>query len=186
MKWFRRNKKKVAPVELCNSKNPELELIFTSSSGIAFYGFKDIMSIPAIRAIAGERASRFAEMLMTESFLKQAVKQIKDCFNKGKYIEAAAIINEIDVRLNLFAEESCLLELASCYVLLEDEKPAEIQQSFHDRKLEFWKQDYPCRAFFLTMVLKLIKKYSNISDQDFLQYLKDIEKVTEKLRSVTG
>lgn len=187
MKLFNFKKKQPEKVqEIDNSKNDLLQLSFTSQSGVEFYTFKDFTKIPALRAIAGERATRFSDLMITENLLKQAVKKYKEFTAKNKIIEAHAIINEIDVRLQMFGEQETLIEVASCYALFRNESPEQMKSDFQRKKKELCIEDNSVQAFFLEISLSLINRYSNTSSEDMQMYLKETLEIANRLNLITG
>lgn len=181
---FRKRKnKKSEPLKIDNSKNKDLQLAFETQDGTKFYIWKDFSHIPAIRSIAGERATRFATLKISEPLLKDAIKKCKEFLNRNKMADAIGVIMEIELRLNLYGEEETFLELANCYILLQDEDPIKITSYHSNKKKEIAANDTNVRAFFLNTAFSFIKKFSNFSEKDFLKYLDETQAIADRLIS---
>jgi len=71
------------------------------------------------------------------------------------------------------AERQTLLDLADCYFLIEGEDPKLPSEYYTKKKMEVWSKDPECEAFFLTAANSSIQNFSELSDTDLLQYLKN-------------
>lgn len=68
-------KKKQTKIDL--SKDDKFEFAYKTKQGISFYKLKNILEIPANKALSAERACRFAEINLTEKSLKELIKKQK-------------------------------------------------------------------------------------------------------------
>lgn len=158
----------------------ETRKIYEDASGRSWFEYTDKMNIPATRSLAAEVATRFADMNITKDKLKGLILKMKENANEGNVVSLFSILQEIEFRLDFVGEEETLIEIASIYFLLEDE-PEQLSASFQERKKQIFKEDPDCRAFFLSRVFQLITNYSQLSEVDFLKYLKANQEAAERI-----
>lgn len=154
-----------------NSANPDMIKVYTDTQGQSYYTYKNPLQLPAIRTIAVERATRYANMFISESTLTQLIAEIKAAGNKQDWVKVFSIIQELEFRQKFLSEENSLLEVAQYYFLTEDENPEILNEKLLSDKIQVWKSDPAARAFFLQIALKYIQKYSDISMENLLPYL---------------
>lgn len=157
--------------EIDNSKNPNLNEVFTSSDGSKWYCFIDPLKIPPIRGLSAERARRFMEMKITEKTLKELIKEIKVAAGQNDIVKAFSIIEEINFRLQFITEEESVLDLVFIYYYLQDESPMSVSDYHMAKKRKILSEDINARTFFLQIGLSLMSKFSNIRDEDLSAYL---------------
>ena len=176
MKLFKRRKKEEKPVS-----RYELTPIYKDKSGRQWYEFAEKMNVPAQRAIAAEVATRFADMNLTKSALRELFAKMKEHANGGNIVDLFAIINEIEFRLDFIGEEETLLELASIYFLIEGEPADELSEVWTKKKKEILKGDAEASAFFLSRAYLIITNFSQLSGPDFEKYLKETKEHAQRL-----
>jgi len=149
----------------------ETRKIFEDRFGNNWFEYTNKMNIPATRTLAAEVATRFADMNLTKAKMKDLISKIKGFANSGDIVQAFAILQEIEFRLDFIGEEETLLEFASIYFLIDGE-PEILTESFQAKKKAALKDDAEARAFFLSRAFQIITNYSTLSETDFLKYLK--------------
>lgn len=161
--------------------SPNLKLIYTAKDGTRYYEFKEVGLIPAIRAISGERAARFAEMKMTEATLKMIVEDLKKNCKLNNWGRVFQVVDEMNLRLNLYTEENALLELACQYVIIEGEDVENPSPALNERKVTAWREDGAARSFFTMWAYRLIQDYSHLQPSDLVAYLEATQNVQRRL-----
>lgn len=174
--FLRRNKKPKS-----NSSNPDLVKVYKDASGVEYYTYKNPMQLPAMRAIAVERATRYANMYLTEDTMQQLIAALKQAGNKQDWVRVFSIIQELELRSKFLAEEQSLLEVAQYYFLEENENPEILNEQLLQAKVKRWQGDIFARAFFLKTALGYIRKYSGISTEKLMNYLAENEPNEKRL-----
>jgi len=162
-----------------NSKNPKLIKSYENlEKGIVFYSMANPLEVSSLRGVAAERSKRFADMKISETTMKALIKEIKRSINvEQDFVKAFGIVQEIDLRLEMIAEEESILELVKLYYFLPDEDP-NIPDDTHDKeKSKIFKEHPEVKAFFLQIGIILLDKFSLKSEDDVLIYL---EKTKDK------
>ena len=177
---FKRNKKN-EPVSIDNSDDIQLIHIYTDSTGNKYYAYKNPVELPAIRALAIERTTRFAGMYVSEPTLREAVKQMKEAGNRQDISKLFSILQELEYRLEYLSEEETLLEIASYYFFDQTEDPMTVIADTIKAKITRWKNDIEAMSFFLQSAFRLIQKHSQLSADDLLMYLKENERHSRRL-----
>ena len=154
----------------------ELTYLYTDRQGFRYYTYQDPLQMPIRRMIAIESASRFLEMNLTRESLQAMLVLMEQAANRGQIVALFHYIQELKTRLELVGEEDCLLQLAGCYFIREDENPQETH--LIPEKIACWKQDPEALHFFLNACIRsatgcgndLSADSPNYSDKDFKQF----------------
>lgn len=176
MNLLKRKKGKLKP-----ESKYELLKIYTDKDGRDWFEFAEKMNVPAKRAIAAEVATRFADMNLTKTKLKELIGRMKDHAENGKIVDLFAIVSEIEFRLDFIGEEETLIEFASIYFLLPGEPADDVSEMWTQKKKELLKNDSAARAFFLSRAYLIITNYSQLSGKDFEKYLTATKEHAERL-----
>jgi hypothetical protein len=169
-------------MQIDNSKDTKLSLVYSSKNGTEFYSYVDPLQISTLRGVAAEKAKRFLDMNLTSRSLSELVKEIKREAGAGDIVKAFSIIQEIEFRQSFLCEESSILDLVCIYFFLKDEDPEEPSEAFNKKKHKIFEQDTECRAFFLRIGLVLCKKFSPKQEEDMLIYLEENRMMSERIR----
>ena len=153
---------------------PELLHIGTFS-GKKFYAFKNHMEIPQKRAEEAEIYTKFASLNMTEDWFRQKIAVAYKSLNEQDFIKAAVTVKDLIDRTEFAAEEVSLTRLAASLVLIEGENPRVPEPKFYEMKKQIIETDSEANAFFLTYSYRTMKNLQNLSETDFLLYLKNNE-----------
>ena len=177
--------KKKKPTTTIIEKVP-VSFLYESKGGVRWFKYDNNLQLPAKRAIAAEVATRFAEMNLTKTILKNVIQEMKKHANSGDIVSLFALINEVQFRLDYIGEEETLLELAACYFCIEGEDQEDFQESFRKKKIDILKDDSEAKGFFLQKAFELTMKFSDMSGTIIQDYLKlnkvDAEKLLQILR----
>jgi hypothetical protein len=179
MNWFKRNKQQPN-----NEPKIAIKHIYTDKSGLKWFEYENMLTIPAKRAIAAEIATRFADMNLTKEQLIRLFNEMKKNANEGNIVQLFHLMGEIEFRLNYIGEETTLLELASCYFLIQGEDETGFDEKYRQIKLDKFKTDSDCHDFFLQRAFEFTINYSNSSGTDILAYLKQTETDNAKLNQI--
>jgi len=169
-------------MQIDNSKNPNLTLVYTSKNGTEFYSHIDPLQISALRGVSAEKAKRFVDMNLTSRALTELIKEIKKEAGAGDIVKAFSIVQEIEFRQNFLCEESSILDLVCIYFFLKEENPEEASEAFNKKKHKIFEEDAECRGFFLKIGLALCKKFSPKQEGDMLTYLEENQMMSERIR----
>lgn len=170
-KW---NKKKISgsfAKEETGSRIP-VQHIYTDSEGFKWYEFTNPLTMSAKRAIAAEVATRFAEMNLTKTQMLTLIESMKRNANNGNIVELFNILAEVEFRLNYIGEEETMIELATCYFLIEGEDESDFSEIWKQKKKDKFKSDPKLQDFFLQKAFMFTIKSSELSEQDILDFLK--------------
>ena len=132
-KW---NKKKISgsfAKEETGSRIP-LQHIFTDAEGLKWYEFTNPLTMSAKRAIAAEIATRFAEMNLNKNQMLILIESMKRNANNGNIVELFNILAELEFRLNYIGEEETMIELATCYFVIEGEDESDFSEIWKQKK----------------------------------------------------
>ena len=179
MNWFKRNKQQPN-----NEPKIAIKHVYTDKSGLKWFEYENMLTIPAKRAIAAEIATRFADMNLTKEQLIRLFNEMKKNANEGNIVQLFHLMGEIEFRLNYIGEETTLLELASCYFLIQGEDETGFDEKYRQIKLDKFKTDSDCHDFFLQRAFEFTINYSNSSGTDILAYLKQTETDNAKLNQI--
>ena len=154
-----------------NSKNTQLNLVYTDSEKNKWYSHINPLEISPIRGLSAEKAKRFMEMKITEKSLKALILEIKVAAGQNDIVKAFSIIEEINHRLNFITEEDSILDLVLIYYFLEDENPNVPSEYHNDKKRKILIKDPKARGFFLQIGISLMKQFSSIPEENLNEYL---------------
>lgn len=165
-----------------NSKNKDLTLAYTTSTGIKFYAFENPLSISPQRGIAAELAKVYLDMNITKRSLKELIKQCKIAAGAQDIVKSYSIIQEIEYRLEFLGEDTSILDLANIYFFLEDEDPEQPNEVANRAKHKIFEADQSAKIFFLKIGIALSNKFSGKPEQDILDYLEENRKMSDRIR----
>lgn len=169
-----------------HARRPELEQIYADRAGRRYYAWRDPLETPAQRLVALESAARFLELNLTRERLAEALEHMEQCANNGKIVDLYRMIAELKARLELAADEECLLQLAACYFLRDDEPPEGYDARFQEKKIAAWREDPEALDFFLTACLRRAAPSATDSTSDFLASLKRLRPLAERLNRLSS
>ena len=171
-KWKKQTSKSVPEQNGGTGTKIPLNHVFTDSDGVKWFEFTNPLTMSAKRAIAAEVATRFAEMNLTKDQLKILIENMKSKANAGNIVELFNILAELEFRLDYVGEMQTMIELATCYFVMDGEDESEFSEIWKQRKQDKFKSDQNLQDFFLRKAFELTIKSSEISAQDIHDYLK--------------
>lgn len=169
-------------VKIDNSKNPEMEKVYTDSKGNDWYSLKNVFDLSGIRGIAAMRTQRYFSMMLSEKTLKDLLEEHDRAAKALDITKCFAIVQDIKNRQNLICEENSILDLVNVYYYLKDEDPHNVSDTFLQKKLQLWSEDSICKGFFLKVGLMLTNKLANMSKEDLQKYLEDSQMITSQIK----
>jgi len=172
-------------------KNPEttpkkreilLKEIYKDKTGTPWFEYVNPLTLPAKRAIAGEIATRYADLNLTRENLLVIIAEMKKKANDGNIVEVFNLINEIENRATRLGEEETLLELALVYFVRGyEEDETTFSDIDREKKLEVFKRDPEAKDFFLRESYRYTRRFSDTSEVDILGYLRQTVLEGEKI-----
>ena len=153
-----------------SSQSP-VEIIYIDKLGNKWYGYKSLFDMKQKRADRAKIAALMAELCMTTAKHSKYCADIRGFMNQKNLVRAAGLLDEMERRTTWAAEPETLRDLAHVFTLLHGEDPSEANPFWKEKKLEIWKQDPDCEAFFLTMAFKVVRHLELSSETDLLNYL---------------
>lgn len=147
-----------------------LKEIYKDSGGNKFYTFEDFSLLPPARAIAAMFFTRYVDLRISRHTLSYLMRKIETLFNQKEFMKAGSIVEEIRLREELFAEPETLRELATVYILMENERPEIYREADAIKKKELWSEDPDADAFFLQSTWETTSGYSETSVKDINSY----------------
>ena len=152
---------------------PELEWVYTSNDGTKWFQFKDPLQISAYRGAACEAASRWSELCMTPEYFAKKVMDISKLAVAKKTDLIVKACVELEQRASEAAELKTLQILAANLYMIEGENPIILTPEYLQKKIAIWTKDVDCEGFFLAKAFKSLRLYNDLSDIDFISYLRN-------------
>lgn len=172
MFFKRKQQQTVEPVQTVTGSKIPLNLVFTEQSGVKWYEYQNPMQMPARRAIAAEVATRFAQMNVTKDVLVEFITNMEQKANNGNIVELFHLLTELKFRLDYIGEEQTMLDLATCYFVLEGEDEGDFSEIWKQKKMERLRANGELKDFFVSRAFQLTTNYSELSNTDIHDYLK--------------
>jgi len=167
------------------TRSVAMSQVYIDKFGNRWFEYSNPLDLPAKRAISAEVATRFADLNLTRSVFLFLVGEMKKAANKGDIVELFRILGEMEFRTGFLGEEETLIELALCYYVLEDEDETSLDSVSRQKKIDIFKTDEDARAFFLRGAFSHTIKYSDMSEEDILEYLRMNGPEKERLDRLT-
>lgn len=158
--------------------------IYTDSKGNNWYTIQNPANLHATRALTAWTFSRDAEFGLTRDKLHLACEKINEGVNKKDIAQIAKVTGVIEAALSLYAEPEILLNLATCYTFLNDEKNDGYLDYVQDKKREIWQSDNDCKAFFLRWSVQFIRMSSELQKENVLEYLEKSKAIIDQVNFI--
>lgn len=155
--------------------------IYTDSLGNKWHTINNPANIHATRALTAWSYSRDAEYGLTKEQRVLGYSKMNEAVNKKDLSSLAKIVGIFEAAEELYATPTILLNLATCYTFLNDEKNDGFKDFIQDKKREIWEQDPTARAFFLQWSVQFIQKSSQSQAENVLEYLDKTKHVLEQI-----
>ena len=157
--------------ELYKSHDSKLSLCYTDKDGNNWYQFTNLLNMYPMRAIRAEVATNASHLGITPEMFDRYIREAKIALDKGNHSRVGHLLERMDERRLLAAEEETLKGLADAFFVLEGEDPQTTSPYWFDKKKEIWSKDPECYAFFLHAAFSLLRTTSELSKTDLLNYL---------------
>lgn len=157
------------------------KLIYTDNKGNKYYSLVNPANLHATRALMAWTYSKDSEFGLTTKKLKGLLERINESVNKKDIATIAKITGVMEAALDLYAEPEILINLATCYVFLNDEKNEGYKDFIQQQKLDLWKSDNDARSFFLQFAVQYTSKYSELQRLNVLDYLERAKPVLDQI-----
>ncbi len=167
--------------EIDNSKNPNLNKVFTDMFGNNWYCNVNPLNISAMRGLSAEKAKRFMMMKLDEHTMRALIDKACAVAGTGDLVQGFAIMYEIKHRLDFVCEENSVLDLVFMYYFLEDEDPDVALPHFNLKKRGILMKDKGARAFFLRIGVSIMTKFSGIPEESLLGSLEKLQMEAERI-----
>lgn len=158
--------------QLYHAQGTPLEVIYITKSGVKFYGWKSLFDMKQNRAQHAKIAALMADLCMTPDMHAKYLNDIRLAANAKNWTGVLGKINELEQRTTWAAEPETLRRLAHVFSLMEGEDPGQPQEHFFEKKLQIWKEDSDCEAFFLNMAFGVVRSLELLSETDLVNYLR--------------
>lgn len=158
-----------------------MKLIYTDNKWNKYYGLVNPANLHATRALSAWAYSKDSEFGMTTVKLRGMLDKINEAVNKKDLASVAKITGVIEAAMELYAEPEILINLATCYVFLNDEKNDGYKDHIQTEKLALWKEDKEARSFFLQYAVQFTSKYSELQRLNVLDYLEKAKPVLDQI-----
>lgn len=155
--------------------NPEYQVVFTlkrdNEPDINFYQpVSPIDGYHVSRYVAGQAQSAYASTGVTPEMLNTLMDNMLALVNdekKGKSTlrtDIGVIANQIKYRTKYPVDEDVCLRMSAIYLLMDNEDPNKVQDSWTKHKVKLAKDNPDLYAFFLDSGIKFTPKYLELSE----------------------
>lgn len=166
--------------------NEGKKLVYTDKYNNKWYIMQNQANLHATRSLAAWSFTKDSEFGIGRDKLKKALDMIETELNNEKAVDRVNIGNITGVLkagLELYAEPQILLNLASCYTFLNDEKE-ELKDYAQEQKKAIWTSDNDCRSFFLQFALQYTHRYSESQKLNVQEYLEKTKAIRDQISHV--
>ena len=189
MNWFKRQKNKVSrwllmrKIKKIAEPPTDKELVYTDKSGNRFYVLKNPANLPAERCLPAWVYTNDSEYGLTSARLRYGFAKQKEAINKPNpdLVTISQIIGAFEAADSLYCEPEILLNLASVYTTMNDERFDEFADYIQKEKRRAWDKDNEAKSFFLQFAYRFSKKYSEQPKLNVLDYLKKVKPVLDQI-----
>lgn len=161
--------------------NEGTKLLYTDTKGNKFYALNNPANLHATRALPAWVFARDSEYGMTAERRRTAYEKINDCVNKKDLATIAKVVGVMEAAEQLYCEPEILLNLATCYTFLNDEKNDSFKDHYQEQKRDLWKHDSDAKSFFLQWSLQYTSKYSASLNLNVLEYLEKVKPIIDQI-----
>lgn len=161
--------------------NEGMKEIYTDSKGNKFYALNNPANLHATRALPAWVFARDSEYSMTKERRIAAYEKINECVNKKDLASIAKIVGVMEAAEQLYCEPEILLNLATCYTFLNDEKNDSYKDFIQEQKRDIWNSDSEAKSFFLQWSLQYTAKYSASLKLNVQEYLGKVKPILDQI-----
>lgn len=175
MKFFERFKKK-QPLS-------QFYEIYKDKSGNRWYALKNPAHISAERALAAWAYMEDSKYSLSKENLRLILDNMNTALNKSDLATVAKLTGLIESCLEIYTHDAVLLNLASVYCFLNDEKNEGIVDYVVEQKRKIWRDDMEARSFFLQFAWQFTARYSEQQQLNVHDYLEKIRPLLNDINS---
>lgn len=157
------------------------KLIYTDSLGNKWFTINNYANLFATRSLMAWNYSKDSEYNLTEEQRLTAYEKMNEGVNKKDIASIAKIVGVMEAAEKLYCAPVILLNLATCYVFLNDEANDGYKDFIQDKKREIWESDIDCKAFFLQWSTQFTKRYSELQKLNVLDYLERAKPILDQI-----
>lgn len=155
--------------------------IYTDALGNKWYSIANPANIHATRALTAWTYSRDAEYGLTKEQRLIGYSKMNEALNKKDISSLAKILGVFEAAEDLYATPNILLNLATCYTFLNDEKNDSYKDFIQQKKRDIWDSDLVCKAFFLQWSVQFMQQRSQSQNVNVLEYLEQAKPVLDQI-----
>lgn len=148
--------------------------LHTDKNGRDWYEIDNIMNLGISRKLLVDECQAFIDMAITKERLSETLAKVIELFNVGNNAQAANLIVELQLRLDVLHSKEAFVSMCAAIFLLEDESALVVNDAIIKKKKEIFNTDSELCDFFLQRFLTRHGKLDLESQQGILQYFKTI------------
>lgn len=169
-------------------KKPEIispfNHIYTDKEGNKWYALKNPANISAERALAAWAFMEDSKYGLTRENMQAITTKMNEAINRNDMATVAKLTGLIESCMELYTSEQILLNLASVYAFIGDEKNEGVVDYINEKKRKIWSEDVACRSFFLQFAYRYTHRYSEQPELNVLTYLERVRPIINDLNRI--
>lgn len=156
--------------------------VYTDKFGNKWYALKNPAKIAAERALTAWAYTEDSSYSINRKNLRTILDSINNAINSNNLAEVAKLTGLVEMCLELYCHDEILLNLASVYTFLNDEKNEGAHDYILQKKREIWETDSNCKSFFLQWSWQYTARYSEQPRLNVPEYLAKVEQVKKDIQ----
>jgi hypothetical protein len=157
------------------------KLIYTDSQKNKWYTVTNFSNLHTSRALMAWVFQGDSDYGMTSEKRQIAYEKMNTAINDGDLSTLAKIVGILESADKLYAEPEILLNLATCYTFLNDEKNDSYLEWIQEDKRKIWAGDPDCKSFFLQFAASFTQKFSESQEKNVQEYLEKARPVLNQI-----
>lgn len=181
--WALRQLKKVA------EPATEKKLIRTDKSGNKFYTLKNSATLPTERCLTSIVYTEDTKWGLTLEKRAHGFKLMRELINEEGAVQRdklGEIMGALEMAATLYAEPETILNLASVFVVMNNESFDTYAAYEQQLKRQMWDKDPESKSFFLQLGYRYSVKYSQQPELNVPSYLKKIKPALDQINWSLG
>jgi len=171
------------PSFLVNPEAPITEAFV--SDGVIYYQFEDIFSMPCQRALEATTFYEEMKSKISKEYLMEFIEAMSETLSNPKGINVTNIVllvNTLKERSEFIIDSDIVFKLASVMYFDKNENPYKYDMKYNHSKIKGWKENNDVADFFLSVPIRNLLPFTDISEDALRNYLK-IQKEMKKMHS---
>lgn len=156
--------------------------VYQDKFGNKWYALKNPAKIAAERALTAWAYTEDSNYSLNRKNLRTILDNINNAINTNNLAEIAKLIGLVEMCLELYCHDEILLNLASVYTFLNDEKNEGVHDYMLEKKREIWETDSNCKSFFLQWSWQYTARYSEQPQLNVPEYLEKVAQVKKDIQ----